>query len=84
MEERRFKHDKELIFRNSPRGWAIIILPDRIIIDTYYKPAHIHTKNKGIHIPVKYKDYEEVGLIVELHIERNKGVNLDELMEELL
>lgn len=83
MEEKTL-HGKTLIFRNTPRGWAIIIMPDKIIIDTYYKEAHIHTKNRGIHIPVKYKDYEEVGLIIELHIEKNKGLKLDQLMEELL
>ena len=78
------KHGKKIIFHNTPRGWAIVIMPDRIIIDTYNKPAHIHTKNRGIHIPVKYKNYEEIGLVVELHLEKNKGINLNKLMEELL
>jgi len=77
------RHEKDIRVHETPRGWAIVILPDKIIIDTYNKPAHIHTKNRGVHIPVKYKDYDEIGLIIELHIERNKGLNLKELMEEL-
>ena len=82
--EQFLKHGKKIIFRDTLRGWTIVIMPDEIRIDTYNKPAHIHTKNKGIHIPIKYKDYGEVGLIVELHIERNKCVKLEELMGELL
>jgi len=77
-------HGKDIRFRETPRGWAIVILLDKIRIDTYNKPSHLHVKNKGIHIPIKYKDYEEVGLIIELHIEENKGVVLKKLMEELL
>jgi len=78
------KHGKDVRFIETPRGWVIVILPDKIRLDTYNKPAHLHVKNKGIHIPIKYQDYEEVGLIVEVHIEKNKRIILKELMGELL
>ena len=43
-----------------------------------------YLKLKGIHIPIKYKSLEEVGLIIELHLIRNKGINKKELQKELL
>ncbi|MDR0900046.1 MAG: hypothetical protein LBM26_00130 [Methanobrevibacter sp.] len=78
------KYGKIIYTGKSIRGWKIIIMPDEIRIDDYYKPSHVHVQNKGIHIPIKYKDYEETGLILELHLKKNKGINLKELIEELL
>jgi hypothetical protein len=78
------KHGKDIYYHNSQRGWAIVIMPDRIRIDTYHKEAHIHFKIDGIHIPIKYRCLEEVGLIVESHIEKYKCINKNKLKEELL
>lgn len=78
------KHGKIIYTGKSIRGWKIIIMPDEIRIDNYYKPSHIHVQNNGIHIPIKYKNYEETGLIIELHLAKNKGIDLKKLMEELL
>jgi len=78
------KYGKYVHIRESERGWAIAIRPDNIFIDNYDKEPHLHVKLKGVHIPIKYKDLEEVGLIIELHLIKNKGFNKNELQEELL
>ena len=78
------EHGKLIYAGKSIRGWKIIIMPDEIRIDNYYKPSHVHVQNKGIHIPIKYRDYEEVGLIIKLHLAKNKGINKEKLMDELL
>jgi len=78
------KYGKHIHIRESKRGWAIAIRPDNIFIDNHDKEPHLHVKLKGMHIPIKYKDMEEVGLIIELHLIRNKKFNEKELQEELL
>lgn len=60
------------------------LMPDEIRIDNYHKEPHIHFKLKGMHIPVKYKDLEDVALIVELHLDRIRGIDKKTLVEELL
>ncbi|GAA5819388.1 MAG: conserved hypothetical protein [Methanobrevibacter sp. CfCl-M3] len=76
---------KQLTVRKSLRGWSITIVPDQIRIDNFYIPTHLHLKPEGIHIPVKFKEIDEVGLILELHIIRNNGkINVNELKEELI
>jgi len=60
-------------------------MPDSIRIDNFYLPSHLHVKIHGIHIPVKYKEMDEVELILKYHIARNEGeINLKELKEELI
>nr|WP_302579110.1 hypothetical protein [Methanobrevibacter arboriphilus] len=78
------KYGKHIYIRESQRGWVIAIRPDNIFIDNHDKDAHLHIKLKGIHIPIKYKNLEEVGLIVELHLIKNKGINKEKLKGELL
>jgi hypothetical protein len=77
-------HEKDVRHHESERGWLIIIFPDNIKIDNYNRPAHIHIKPKGLHLPIKFKEKEEVGLIVEIHIKKNKDIIIDKLLEELL
>jgi len=78
-------YGKIIYYENSKRGWAIVIMPDSIRIDNFYLPSHLHVKIYGIHIPVKYKEMDEVELIIKYHIARNEGkINLKELKEELV
>ena len=59
-------------------------MPDSIRIDNFYLPTHSHVKVHGIHIPIKYKDMDEVELIIKCHIIKNNGkINLKGLKEEL-
>ena len=59
-------------------------MPDDIRVDNYYKETHLHPEHRGIHIPTKYTEIETVGLIIECHLNKNKGINKKRLMEELI
>ena len=78
------KYGKHIYIRESKRGWAISIRPDNIRIDNYDKEAHIHMKLKGMHIPIKYQQLDEVGLIIEIHLIKNKCFNKKILQKELI
>jgi len=78
------RYGKTIYISKTKKGWAIVIMPDEIRIDNYYKPTHLHPEQQGIHIPTKYTDLETVGLIVECHLNKNKGINRKKLMEELI
>ena len=78
------KYRGRIYIRESQRRWNISIRPDNVRIDNYEMEAHFHPKLKRMHIPIKYENMEEVGLIIELHLERNNGINKEELKEELL
>ena len=78
-------HDKIMYYDISQRGWAIVVMPNSIRIDDFYLPTHLHVEVYGIHIPVKYKDMDEVELILKCHIAKNNGkINLNELKKELI
>lgn len=74
-------YDKQLIFQKSKRGWAVVIMPDNILIDNYeHGYLHIHPNRDEI----KTNSMEEVLNIVKLHIEINKKVDFKKLKEELI
>ena len=45
-------------------------MPDSIRIDNFYLPTHLHVEVYGIHIPVKYKEMDEVGLILSAYCKK--------------
>jgi hypothetical protein len=69
-------------------NWSVVILPDNILLDDYHgKGGHIHPepeKHKEIQYKIKTDDLETVYNIVHTHIEKNKGLNLKKLMNELI
>ena len=80
-------HGRDIIYRDGPRGWALVIMPDYILIDNYYHGPHIH-KTKELNetaprIPIKFTTLDEVYEVVLNHIEKNRGVNYNTLVEEL-
>jgi hypothetical protein len=78
------KHGKDIYYHETPRGWAIVIMPDKIRIDTYNKNAHIHFGLKGIHLPIKYNELETVGFIIIMHLKKYKKINKKKLKEILI
>ena len=56
-------------------------MSDKTRIDTYNKEVHIHFGLKGMHIPIKYKEMETVGLIILLYFNKYKKINKDRLKE---
>lgn len=77
-------HGKDIYYHETPRGWAIVIMPDRIRIDTYHKEPHIHFGLKGIHLPIQFKELEIVGLIIILHLNKYKKIDKKRLKERLI
>lgn len=70
----------------TPHGWAIVIMPDNILIDNYHiDKAHIHPN------PKKHIIKEEIGEdnpkkvyeTVLKHLYENDDLNLDKLKKEL-
>ncbi|MDR0912695.1 MAG: hypothetical protein LBM96_08885 [Methanobrevibacter sp.] len=78
------RYGKDIYINNSSRGWAIVIMPEEIRIDNYHKEPHIHIKSNRPHLPIKFSKIDEVGLIVELHLEKYNGININELKNELI
>lgn len=78
------KYGKSIHISKIRNMWAIVIMPDEIRIDNYYKETHLHPTQQGIHIPTKYTEIETVGLIIERHLNKNKGINKKKLMDELI
>ena len=84
LREKYEKFGKKILISNSQRGWAIVIRPDNIRIDNYRIEPHIHFHTHGKHYPIKFREIETVGLIIDLHIEKNKGINKEKLIKELI
>ena len=74
----------QLIERESPRGWSIVIMPHEIRIDNFHGPPHIHPpRGRGDPEPVAERPLDEVRDIVRRHVEARRTVVYDELREEL-
>ena len=63
---------------------AIVIRPNNLRIDNYRIEPHIHFHAHGKHYPIKFKEIETVGLIIDLHIEKNNGIDKEKLIKELI
>jgi len=79
-------HGKIIYKAETTTGWAVVIMPDGILIDNYhYGYTHIHS-NPDIHnFKEKIKDnsHDKVYRIICSHIEMNECLNLKTLIEEL-
>ena len=70
--------------KNSPRGWAITIIPINIRIDNFHGFPHIHYSLKGKHHLIGINDLKRAYEIVVGHIENNEKIYKEKLTEELL
>ena len=67
-------------------SWSIVIMPDNILIDNYHSgKTHIHPEPSKHYkkIYLADNDLDTVYSIVYAHIDQNRGLLLDELIEEL-
>ena len=70
----------------TPQGWAIVIMPDNILIDNYHiDKAHIHPNPKKhiIKEEIGEDDSEKVYETVLKHLYENDELNRDNLKREL-
>jgi len=73
------KYNKQVYGSYTKKGWAIVIMPDDILIDNYHHGyPHIHPEREEI----KTKTLEDTLNHVLIHLEDNKGINLKKLREE--
>jgi len=70
--------------RKSHRGWAIIILPAGIRIDTFHGFPHIHFSPNGKKHEIMVNEFEVALEIVDQHIFSNIIIDKEKLLEELL
>lgn len=75
--------DRYVYRRKSKRGWSVVIMPDNIRIDNFHGFPHIHIKKKAGHEKIGIDDPDMVYQIVMDHLEREKGLNIKKLKEEL-
>jgi len=79
-------HGKIIYLVTTRGGWSIIIMNDNVVLDNYHdKGGHIHPdpENHPHEIKIKHNTQKENTKLVINHINKNKGVILKELIEEL-
>ena len=74
-------HDKFIYSNKTLKGWSIVIMPNKILIDNFHHGhAHIHPDRKEI----KTESLNKAFTIALEHINKNKGINYDKLRGELI
>lgn len=80
-------HGKVIHDRESPAGWAVVVMPDYILIDNYHGEPHIHTnprvRARDRKVSIRTMDREEALRILLAHIEANRGINRRKLLRKL-
>lgn len=71
--------DCRVHYRRAPRGWAIIVMPDKFKVDNYYHGVHVHPDRKVIPI----KDPDIIFNIICNRIHREGGLIESKLRREL-
>ena len=66
-------------YREAPRGWAIIVMPENFKVDNYYHGVHVHPDRKQIPI----KDPDIIFNIIYEHIIRERRLIEDKIRKEL-
>ncbi len=74
----------KLIERSSPRGWALVILPQEIRIDNFHGPLHVHPpRGRGPPVAIGDRTLAAVRERVRRHVEARGTVVYAELLEDL-
>ena len=74
-------YDKFVYSNITPKGWSIVIMPDKILIDNFHHGfPHIDPNRNEI----KVKSFKEAYMMVLNHINSNKGIRYDKLRKELI
>lgn len=70
---------RNIIFRETRRGWAIVVMPDNFRIDSYYHGIHVHPDRAELPI----KDPQILHGIICKHIQENGKIIENKLRKEL-
>lgn len=72
--------NRTFIYRKTERGWAIIVMPDRLQIDNYYHGVHIHPDRAELRIT----DPEILKEIIINHILEENRIDFKKLRRLIL
>jgi len=73
-----------IYWRKSKKGWSLIVMPESIRIDNNHGYCHIHMNYKKNYQKIKDDSFNGIYQLIIGHIEKNNGINLDNLKKELL
>lgn len=77
---------KVIYDREGPAGWAVVVMPDYVLVDSYHGPPHVHTnprlRTRDRKLPIRLADRASV-LRVVAHVEAHGAVRLPLLLAEL-
>ena len=76
--------EQAIYWRQSKKGWSIMLMPESIRIDNNHGYCHIHLKYKKNYQKIKDDSFDDIYQLIIGHIEKNNGINLDDLKKELL
>lgn len=72
--------NRKLIYRQTERGWSIIVMPDKLQIDNFYHGVHTHPDRAKL----KINDPEKLKNIIKMHIIAEGKINFPKLREMIL
>jgi hypothetical protein len=73
----------KIYYRETLRGWAVAIMPNKIRIDNFHGFPHIHYSLKGEKQPIKTGTLTETLKIVLKYLSENDEIILEDLKNEL-
>ena len=74
-------HNKTIYVKRSFKGWSIVIMPDKILIDNFHHGyAHIHPDR----VEINTQDLETTLIKVLTHINSNMGLDYEKLRKDLI
>ncbi len=76
--------DQTIYWRKSKKAWSILLMPESIRIDNNHGYCHIHIEYKKNYQKIKDDSFDDIYQLIIGHIEKNNGINLDDLKKELL
>ncbi len=83
MKNQKSLQNNQIYWRQSKKGWSLIVMPESIRIDNNHGYCHIHLKYKKNYQKIKDDSFDGIYQLIIGHIEENNGINLDNLKKEL-
>jgi hypothetical protein len=84
MKNEKSFQNNQIYWRQSKKGWSIIVMPESIRIDNNHGYCHIHIEYKKNYQTINDNSFNDIYQLIIGHIEKNNGINMDDLKKELL
>jgi hypothetical protein len=82
-------YDRKVLFRETLRGWAIVVIPEGIMFDNFYHGVHIHLNGEDSSIEkdkreqITIKDPNIIHEKICRHLKLERKIILSKLLKEL-